>query len=257
MNLEALKAHFPREAISWRAQSVTKDGTKAMALAYIDARDVMNRLDEVCGPEGWQDEYIETPKGRMICRIGIDLRDLGWVWKSDGAGDTDVEGDKGAISDAFKRAAVKWGIGRYLYDMPNPWVPCETFNGKWKSWKEDPWKYVKAPPAPAQPAAKFIPLPPELEPFKFEFDDIWEEAAVQKLSPAELENPEVVAQAFAELIRSEAESYKTVKGVDNYMGYRKRQMEFIERYAPHIHSAIRSAVIIHRTELKAAKEAAQ
>ena len=146
MNLEQLKDHFPREAISWRAQSVTKDGTKAMALAYIDARDVMNRLDEVCGA-GWQDEYVETPKGRVICRIGICLAPGEWIWKSDGAGDTDVEGDKGAISDAFKRAAVKWGIGRYLYDMPAPWVPCESYerNGKkvWSKWKDDPWKYVK------------------------------------------------------------------------------------------------------------------
>ncbi len=116
-----------------------------MALAYIDARDVMRRLDEVCGPDGWQDEYTETPKGRVICQIGICVNtELDkWVWKSDGAGDTDVEGDKGAISDAFKRAAVKWGIGRYLYDMPAPWVPCETFNGKWKKWTDDPWKYVK------------------------------------------------------------------------------------------------------------------
>lgn len=54
---DQLKAEFPRESISWRAQSVTKDGTKAMALAYIDARDVMNRLDDVCGPGGWQDRY--------------------------------------------------------------------------------------------------------------------------------------------------------------------------------------------------------
>lgn len=171
MNLEALKAHFPRETISWRAQSVTKDGTRAMALAYIDARDVMNRLDEVCGPDGWQDEYVETAKGRMICRIGIraasnDLALDAWIWKSDGAGDTDVEGDKGAISDAFKRAAVKWGIGRYLYDMPTPWVPCETYErgGKhvWLKWKDDPWKYVKAPPAPL--ARVSVPLPADLEP---------------------------------------------------------------------------------------------
>lgn len=151
MNLEALKTHFPREAISWRAQSVTKDGTKAMALAYIDARDVMNRLDEAVGPENWQDEYVETAKGRVICRIGVFIgkyEEQTWVWKSDGAGDTDVEGDKGAISDSFKRAAVKWGIGRYLYDMPTPWVPCDTYQNAqgrhvWKAWKDDPWKYVK------------------------------------------------------------------------------------------------------------------
>jgi hypothetical protein len=67
------------------------------------------------------------------------------------AGDSDVEEEKGAISDAFKRAAVKWGIGRYLYDMPTPWVPCEVGrNGKWKKWKADPWTCVRMPSAAPQ-----------------------------------------------------------------------------------------------------------
>lgn len=155
---EQLKAEFPREAVSWRAQNVTKDGDKALALAYIDARDVMNRLDDVCGPENWQDSYVETAKGRIICTISIRVPvfDDGqqWVSKSDGAGDTDIEGDKGGISDAFKRAAVKWGIGRYLYDIESPWVPCTSWKNDrqkwvWKQWKDDPWKYVNAPPKAA------------------------------------------------------------------------------------------------------------
>lgn len=124
----ALSAPFEPKAISWRAQSVSaKEGqqAKAMALAYMDARDVMNRLDSVCGPANWQDSYVETVKGRILCTIAIRI-DGEWISKSDGAGDTDVEGDKGALSDALKRCAVKWGIGRYLYDMPTPWIACET-----------------------------------------------------------------------------------------------------------------------------------
>jgi len=145
MNLQELHAEFPRDAVSWRAQTLTKDGSKALALAYIDARDVMERLDAVCGPENWQDSHQETAKGRIISTISILCGDT-WVSKSDGAGATDVEGDKGAISDAYKRAAVKWGIGRYLYGMPNVWVPCETYekNGRkvWNKWKVDPWTCV-------------------------------------------------------------------------------------------------------------------
>lgn len=141
--LPLLSAEFPREAVSWRAQSLTKTGDKAMALAYIDARDVMDRLDLICGPENWQDRYEETAKGRVICTISINIEGH-WINKSDGAGDTAVEGDKGGISDAFKRAAVKWGIGRYLYDMPTPWVPCETYekNGKkyFSHFTADPWQ---------------------------------------------------------------------------------------------------------------------
>jgi hypothetical protein len=124
MKLADLAKPFPASAISWRVGATNADKTKGLALAYIDARDVMNRLDEVCGPENWQDEYTETPKGRVLCRIGI-LCGEHWVWKGDGAGDSDVEAQKGAISDALKRAAVKWGIGRYLYDMPATWVAIE------------------------------------------------------------------------------------------------------------------------------------
>lgn len=132
-----LAAPFPADAVSWRAQSLNRDGNSAMALAYIDARDVMRRLDDVCGPAGWSDSYAETPKGRVIGTIAIRIGDE-WVSKSDGAGDTDVEGAKGGMSDAFKRAAVKWGIGRYLYDLPVVWADCESYerNSKkhWKKW---------------------------------------------------------------------------------------------------------------------------
>jgi hypothetical protein len=117
-----LAAPFP--VVHWRAQSLNREGTSAMALAYIDARDVMARLDEAVGPENWRDSYTETPKGRLICTLELRINGE-WVGKSDGAGDTDVEGDKGAISDALKRTAVKWGIGRYLYSFGDIWADCE------------------------------------------------------------------------------------------------------------------------------------
>ena len=50
----------------------------------------------------------------MICSLSCKVGD-NWITKADGAGDTDIEGEKGGISDALKRAAVVWGIGRYLY----------------------------------------------------------------------------------------------------------------------------------------------
>ena len=118
---DSLAAPFDPAIVSWRLGPTNRDKTKGMALAYIDARDVMRRLDEACGAEGWQDEYPWSDGKRVVCRIGIKIDDE-WIWKTDGAGDSDMEGEKGALSDAFKRAAVKWGIGRYLYDVDSPWV---------------------------------------------------------------------------------------------------------------------------------------
>lgn len=155
MDIKALAAEFPRDAVHWRAQKLTRNKDKALALAYLDARDVMDRLDDVCGPENWQDEYVETPRGRIICRIGVRMDAGDWVWKSDGAGETAVEGDKGGISDAFKRAAVHWGIGRYLYRLDDVYAPCEIFNDKWSKWIGSPWDSVRGgkpkPPAPPIP----------------------------------------------------------------------------------------------------------
>src|SRR3546814_19057964 len=112
----ALSKPFPPSAVSWRSQSLTKDGTKALALAYIDARDGMRRLDDVCGPAGWPDSYAETGKGRLICTISILCGDQ-WTSRSAGACDTDVEGVKGPISDPFKRSAVKWRVGDGKIDV--------------------------------------------------------------------------------------------------------------------------------------------
>jgi hypothetical protein len=157
MDLSKLKAPFPQSQVSWRAQTVSKNGDKALALAYIDARDVQDRLDEVCGPENWQCRYPHA-NGKTVCEIGIRVNGE-WVWKSDGAGDSDIEAEKGALSDAFKRAAVRWGVGRYLYDLETPWVPCESYEkgGKFhfSKFTADPWKHVRqrnAPPPQEPPA---------------------------------------------------------------------------------------------------------
>jgi len=131
IDFNALKEPFDPSLISWRVGAMTKDKSKGIALAYIDARDVMDRLDDVCGVGGWQIKYSHA-NGKTIADIGIKI-DGEWIWKANGAGDTQVEAEKGAISDAMKRAAVVWGIGRYLYDVQNIWVDL------------DDWKKIKNP----------------------------------------------------------------------------------------------------------------
>lgn len=142
--IRELKEPFAADQIHWRVGATYGDDAnkKGIALAYIDARHVMNRLDEVVGPENWQDRIIPSPEG-FICEIGIRVGRIvngldkseatvfEWVWKANNAGKTEFEAEKGGGSDAFKRAGVMWGIGRYLYDLPSEWVPVEK---KGKSW---------------------------------------------------------------------------------------------------------------------------
>jgi hypothetical protein len=127
---QQLKAPFPPDIVSWRVGATKADKTKGMALAYIDARDVAERLDNVLGPENWQCDYPHAGS-KTVCRIGVRIGD-DWVWKADGAGDTDHEAEKGALSDAFKRAAVRFGVGRYLYDVKNSWVEIEKYGNSYK-----------------------------------------------------------------------------------------------------------------------------
>lgn len=99
----------------WRVQSFSKNKPLAQCVAYIDSRDVQDLLDATVWPENWQDKYYQV-KDTMLCSIGIKI-DWEWVWKTDGGTETDIEGEKWELSDSFKRAAVKWGIGRFLYAM--------------------------------------------------------------------------------------------------------------------------------------------
>lgn len=120
----ALTRPFDVKLISWRVGATNKDKTKAIPLAYIDARDVMKRLDDVFGLD-WQCKYTHAD-AKTICEIGVCIEGQ-WIWRAGGAGDTDIEAEKGAISDAFKRAAVLFGIGRYLYNIPNIWVEIDEY----------------------------------------------------------------------------------------------------------------------------------
>jgi len=90
-----------------------RKGPGSKMLSYVDARQVQNRLDEVVGSGNWQTHFTEVC-GNYCCTLAIKI-DGEWVAKSDGAGGTSIEGDKGGFSDAFKRAAVSFGVARYLY----------------------------------------------------------------------------------------------------------------------------------------------
>jgi len=102
-----LKRPYPVNQIKWIP------GFKGKELAHIDARDVMNRLDAVFGIAGWQAGF-EWIGERMVCTIACKIEDE-WISKADGSGDTNIEPEKGGLSKALVRAAVPWGIGRYLY----------------------------------------------------------------------------------------------------------------------------------------------
>ncbi len=115
--LDELAEPFDVERISWKPQVVS--GGRALAIAYADARTYQDRLNEVARAE-WSDDYEVLDDGAVVlCRLsvcGVTRSDIGETAKSDQNTATS------SLVQAFKRACVKFGVGRYLYDLPKKWV---------------------------------------------------------------------------------------------------------------------------------------
>jgi len=130
---DRLKEPFKDDEIEWRVQQCGKrkvGGVYAILVPYVTARAIMDRLDDVVGPNGWTDTYnlINTGKeAGFLCTLGVrvpisddlpfESNGMQWIYRQDGAPTTNIEAIKGGISDALKRAAVKFGMGRYLYHL--------------------------------------------------------------------------------------------------------------------------------------------
>lgn len=130
MDIKKLKEVFSPDDIEWRVSRAGQTNGKvwAFVLAYITNRAIMNRLDDVCGPENWKNEFAAAPNGGTLCGISIKINNE-WVTKWDGADNTEFEAVKGGLSGSMKRAAVQWGIGRYLYNLSETYAVI-TENGK-------------------------------------------------------------------------------------------------------------------------------
>lgn len=160
-----LKEPFLASDIEWRMSRCGMNGDKpwGVALAYVTNRAIMDRLDLIVGPGGWQNEFREGPGGGILCGISIKIGDE-WVTKWDGAENTNIDAVKGGISGSMKRAAVQWGPGRYLYNLTETFITCQInkgndfkYQGKSKNAPAFYWKPPQLPPWA-------LPVPPQQQP---------------------------------------------------------------------------------------------
>jgi hypothetical protein len=162
--MKALAAPFEPSEVKFKPAVVS--GNRALALAYVDARVIQDRLDEVLGVVGWQDDYECLPDGSVVCRLRIRVGGE-WLTKVDVGGPSEQpdEGDrrKAAFSDALKRAAVKFGVGRYLYRLPSQWVDYDPHKRQFVKPPRVPESAlpVRAEPKAGQPAT---PSPAKKQP---------------------------------------------------------------------------------------------
>lgn len=139
--LDKLTEPFDPDLIYWKPQAINKAKTSAVAAAYADPRAYSDRLNEVVGPDKWSTHYAVTTigpiagpdpkdwknkfiyKGKVMVVATLVIEGVG---QNAGTGESDAV-DENAITSAeaqaFKRAATRFGLGRYLYDLPkNQWV---------------------------------------------------------------------------------------------------------------------------------------
>jgi hypothetical protein len=123
----ALAAPFDVSEVKFKPAVVS--GNRALALHYVDARVVQDRLDAVLGVAGWQDAYKVLEDGSVVCRLSC-LIGGKWLQKMDvGSPSEQPDGGdrlKAAFSDVLKRVAVKFGVGRYLYRLPQQWADYDA-----------------------------------------------------------------------------------------------------------------------------------
>jgi hypothetical protein len=116
MKLDILTAPLTPSEIEWRVQFSKQFSNKVRVVPYITNRCVMDRFDAQFGWDMWENDIQEIQNG-FLCRISVFLGEKK-VTKTDGASKTDIEAEKGGISDSMKRCAVQYGLGRDLYKYP-------------------------------------------------------------------------------------------------------------------------------------------
>lgn len=127
LTLTDLRRPFTASALKWKVQA-NLSGGRGLLVAYIDARLVSERLNHVVGTR-WHDSY----------RFYGDRIDSGLLWCDLTIGEvtrSDVGEGKGkaGVSDAFKRAAVRFGVGVPNYAVPQQILPSDA-NGNAKNGK--------------------------------------------------------------------------------------------------------------------------
>ena len=144
-----------------------RPGPGNRVLHYVDARIVAQRLDDVLTPAGWNFTCSVIP-GSDIVKGRLEVFDLiqSTVTVREDHGypnsERDEEPIKAATSDALKRCAVLFGIGRHLYDdnsqrrISSPARPSPSATGS-----PPPPVAGGAAGRPPRPVASTVPPEPE------------------------------------------------------------------------------------------------
>jgi hypothetical protein len=114
---------FASALVELKPGATTKDQSRALCMPFVDSRAYQTRLDRVVGPEGWAVEYRPLSDRAVLCRLtilGVTREDVGECNANDENAATS------AVAQSFKRACSAFGLGRYLYHLPQIWAAYDA-----------------------------------------------------------------------------------------------------------------------------------
>lgn len=153
-----LREPFKLQYINWKINNYTNDKKRALITFYLDARAVQHRLNLILGVEGWTFTFTELEKDQGVhgkltiygfskdasnalkkedCVVHeVTREDVGYASTTN-----KDEWYKDAVSDALKRCAVHFGVGHFLYALPNLWIDLTEPGQKYLN--DDQNKYIE------------------------------------------------------------------------------------------------------------------
>lgn len=134
-HLDQLSAPFPDDRIQIKVQSVDRDSNRAILVRYVRHEDVAERLGEVDPTWANKIHRVEVvPAGnddeKEFAFVSMELTICGVTRSNVGEG----KDPKSAASDALKRCAMSFGVGRYLYSGPKAWVEYDPSRDRHRRW---------------------------------------------------------------------------------------------------------------------------
>jgi len=168
---------FGPSEIKWRVTHTSHDGTRGAVIAFADPRAYTDRLNQLFTPSGWtrnydvttvsavsrqkRDKIIQTGKVLVTCTLTIARLGThsgsGEQWADEQNAMTSAE------AQAFKRAASCFGLGRYLYNLPETWVDLDGQGKPTRLPALPNWALPKANSATGKTSPACGPRPPEVQ----------------------------------------------------------------------------------------------
>ena len=168
---------FGPSEIKWRVTHTSHDGTRGAVIAFADPRAYTDRLNQLFTPSGWtrnydvttvsavsrqkRDKIIQTGKVLVTCTLTIAR--LGTHSGSGEQWADEQNAMTGAEAQAFKRASSCFGLGRYLYNLPETWVDLDGQGKPTRLPALPNWALPKANSATGKTNPACGPRPPEVQ----------------------------------------------------------------------------------------------